>query len=167
MSVTSEQFREIFGSFPTAVSIITAMDSEGEPRGFTCNAVCAVSAGPPLLLIGVSKTSQTLPAILSSQSFVVNFLASPGVEASNIFAGKSQDKFSCVQWRPSAIANGAPVLSDIALAYAECRIENTVDAGDHLLVVARVDGGSTFPRDPLLYCRGDYSVSSQLVAAGH
>ncbi|WP_262005163.1 flavin reductase family protein [Streptomyces sp. FIT100] len=164
MPVPPQQFRDIFGSFPTSVSIITAMDNDGMPRGFTCNAICAVSADPPLLLISISKTSQTLPAVLSSRSFVVNFLASSGVEASNVFAGKGQDKFADVRWQPSDVASGAPILSDLALAYAECRVEQTVEAGDHLLVIARVDGGSTFPRDALLYCRGEYSRKAGLAA---
>lgn len=158
MPVTSQQFREIFGSFPTAVAVITAMDEDGEPRGFTCNAVCAVSASPPLLLIGVDKKSQTLPAILSSRAFAVNFLAASGAETSRIFAGKGHDKFSGIEWEPSAVADGAPVLTDVALAVAECRTEQTVEAGDHWLIVARVDGGTVFPREPLLYCQGAYST---------
>ncbi|MFG2607156.1 flavin reductase family protein [Streptomyces sp. NPDC048514] len=166
MPVSSEQFREIFGSFPTAVAVITTVDDQGEPRGFTCNAVCSVSAAPPLLLIGVDKQSQTLPALLSTQAFVVNFLAASGQEASQVFASKSQDKFATVRWRPSDLAAGAPILTDVALAYAECRTVQTVEAGDHWLFVAQVEGGRTDAREPLLYCRGEYSIWSGLVPAG-
>ncbi|MFJ5631823.1 flavin reductase family protein [Streptomyces goshikiensis] len=157
MPVTSQEFREIFGSFPTAVAVITAMDEDGEPRGFTCNAVCAVSASPPLLLIGVDKKSQTLPAIRSSRAFAVNFLAACGAEASQLFAGKGQNKFAGFDWEPSAVADGAPLLTEVALAVAECRTEQTIEAGDHWLIVARVDGSRVFPREPLLYCQGAYS----------
>ncbi|OIJ94399.1 hypothetical protein BIV25_22610 [Streptomyces sp. MUSC 14] len=166
MPIGSEQFREIFGSFPTAVAVITAVDDQGEPRGFTCNAVCSVSASPPLLLIGVDKRSQTLPALLSAQAFVVNFLSASGQEASQVFAGKGQDKFAAVEWRPSELAAGAPILSGVALAYAECRVVQTVEAGDHWLFIARVEGGEAHAREPLLYCKGVYSGWSRLVSAG-
>ncbi|MFF8618730.1 flavin reductase family protein [Streptomyces sp. NPDC015350] len=164
--MSSEQFRDIFGSFPTAVAIITAVDERGEPRGFTCNAVCSVSVTPPLLLISVDKRSQTLPALESSQAFVVNFLSASGQEASRVFAGKGQDKFAGVRWRSSEVSGGAPILSDVALAYAECRVVRTVEAGDHLLFIAQVEDGDTLAREPLLYCKGEYSVWPQLVSTG-
>ncbi|MEV6328815.1 flavin reductase family protein [Streptomyces sp. NPDC051909] len=157
MPVSPQQFREIFGTFPTAIAVITAVDEDGEPRGLTCNAVCAVSASPPLLLIGVDKKSQTLPALLSSGAFVVNFLAASGAETSQVFAGKGQDKFAGVGWEPSAVAAGAPILTEVALAVAECRTEQTIEAGDHWLFIGRVDGGTVFHREPLLYCQGAYS----------
>ncbi len=166
MPIGSEQFREIFGSFPTAVAIITAVDEQGEPRGFTCNAVCSVSVTPPLLLISVDKRSQTLPALESSQAFVVNFLSASGQEASQVFAGKGQDKFTHVRWLPSEAAGGAPILSDTALAYAECRVVQTVEAGDHWLFIGQVEGGDTHAREPLLYCKGEYSIWPQLASSG-
>jgi len=157
MPVSPDQFREIFGSFPTAVAVVTAVDEQGDPCGFTCNAVCAVSVSPPLLLIGVDKRSRTLPALLHARAFAVNFLSASGAETSQRFAGKGQDKFAGMRWQPSPGADGAPLLTGVALAYAECRVETTVEAGDHCLVIGRVDGGAVFPREPLLYCRGDYT----------
>ena len=65
MPVSPESFRELFGSFPAQVAIITAVGADGRPRGFTCTTTCAVSAAPPLLLICVDENSQTLPAILA------------------------------------------------------------------------------------------------------
>ncbi len=154
--VSPERFRAVFGSFPAAVSIITAAGADGQPRGFTCTATSAVSATPPLLLVCVDDTSQTLPAILTSGSFVVNVLAAPGEEASRVFAGKAPDKFDHVVWRPSVRAAGAPILTDVALAYAECRVVQTVAAGDHRIVVGRMEGSGVFPREPLLYAKGAY-----------
>ncbi|MFJ7095852.1 flavin reductase family protein [Streptomyces mirabilis] len=167
MPIGTEQFRRIFGSFPTVVAIITALDEQGEPRGFTCNAVCSVSAARPMLLIGVGKQSQTLSALVSAGAFVVNFLAASGEHASQVFAGKGQDKFAGLNWQPSAHAGGAPILTDIALAYAECRTVQTVDAGDHWLLIAEIDGGETYPREPLLYCQGSYSYWPALTATKH
>ncbi|TXS46531.1 flavin reductase [Streptomyces sp. uw30] len=160
MDVGSARFSELFGSFPTPIAVVTATDGEGEPFGFTSNAVCAVSAARPSLLISVGKGSRTLPAIMSSQAFAVNFLAASGRAASQVFASKATDKFANFEWRPSGIAQGAPLLIDVALSYAECRVENAIEVGDHWLFIARVEGSAVFPREPLLYRRGDYGVWS-------
>lgn len=157
MAITPQRFRDVFGSFPTSVAIITAMGEGGEPRGFTCNAVCAVSATPPLLLVCVDNNSQTLPAITSSESFVVNVLSDAGEEVSRAFAGKGDDKFAEVAWRRSEHAAGAPVLTEATIAYAECRVVETTQAGDHRIFIARVEAAEVFTRDPLLYHKGRYS----------
>lgn len=160
MNVGSARFSELFGSFPTPIAIVTATDGEGESFGFTSNAVCALSAANPSLLISVGKGSRTLSAIMSSQAFAVNFLAAPGRSASQVFASKAADKFANLEWRPSVFAEGAPLLIDIALSYAECRVERAIEVGDHWLFIARVESAAVFPREPLLYRRGDFGVWS-------
>ncbi|MFC7842835.1 flavin reductase family protein [Streptomyces sp. NPDC057382] len=162
MDVGLARFSELFGSFPTPIAIVTATDGKGEPYGFTSNAVCSVSAAASTLLVSIGKESRTLPAILSSQAFAVNFLSSSGREASKVFASKATDKFAHVEWRPSAISEGAPLLFDVALGLAECRVENAIEVSDHWLVIGRVEGAAVFPREPLLYRRGDYGVWSPL-----
>ncbi|WP_338896792.1 flavin reductase family protein [Streptomyces sp. TG1A-60] len=162
MDVGSVRFSELFGSFPTPIAIVTATDGKGEPYGFTSNAVCAVSATTSTLLVSVGKESRTLPAIISSQAFAVNFLSSSGRDASQVFASKATDKFAHVEWRPSDIAEGAPLLIEVSLGFAECRVENAIEASDHWLVIGRVEGAAVFPREPLLYRRGDYGVWSPL-----
>src|ERR687887_268194 len=72
--VDKATFFAIMGAFPTGVTIVTALDADGAPRGLTSNAVCSVSAEPPLLLVCVDKNSNTLPALRHSRRFVVNYL---------------------------------------------------------------------------------------------
>ncbi|MFJ7326482.1 flavin reductase family protein [Streptomyces cyaneofuscatus] len=158
MTVGSERFSELFGSFPTPVAIVTAMGADGEPLGFTSNSVCAVSALTPTLLISVGATSRTLPAIVSSQAFAVNFLSAAGQGASEVFASKSADKFADVEWQPSALAEGAPLLTGVALGYAACKVESSLQVSDHRLFVARVVETAVFPGEPLLYRQGSYGV---------
>ncbi|MDQ0943890.1 flavin reductase family protein [Streptomyces sp. V1I1] len=162
MDVGSVRFSELLGSFPTPIAIVTATDGEGEPYGFTSNAVCSVSAATSTLLVSVGRGSRTLPAIMSSQAFAVNFLSLSGRTASQIFASKATDKFAHVEWRPSVVAEGAPLLTEIALGFAECRVEKAIEVSDHWLFIGRVKGAEVFPREPLLYRRGDYGAWSPL-----
>ncbi|MBD0690536.1 flavin reductase family protein [Streptomyces sp. CBMA123] len=154
MAVDAGGFRDLFGAFPTMVSIVTAIDAGGEPRGLTCNAVSAVSVEPPLLLVCVDRRSQTLDALHTAGAFVLNVLADGAQDVARTFAGRAEHKFAGQRWRPSVAAGGAPVLVDAVLAYAECVVVRSLEAGDHWIFVARVDGAETLPRTPVLYHRG-------------
>lgn len=156
MATDAHGFRGFFGSFPTAVSVVTALDERGEPRGFTCNAISAVSVEPPLLLVCVQRGSHTLPALRATGAFVVNVLADGGQDLAGVFASRSDRKFEGVRWRPSEVAGGAPVLRDGILGHAECTVVRTVEAGDHLIFIGQVEATDVFPRRPVLYHRGDF-----------
>ncbi len=157
MPVSYESFCRILGSFPTGVAIVTARAHDGTARGLTSSAVCSVSAKPPLLLVCVDKGSRTLEAIQFSGAFVVNFLAADGEELSRRFASKAPDKFAGVTWEPAQSARGAPILVDDIEAYAECLVKQVIDAGDHYVIIAGVEGGGVKAKDPLLYFRGNYA----------
>src|SRR5436305_1627465 len=146
------------GAFPTGVTIVTTLDHDGRPKGLTLQAFLAVSTDPPLCLIGLDRTSRTIDALERHGAFVVNFLAAGREHLSNRFASKEEDKFGHVHWQPSRVARGAPVLTDDAVAYAECVIVRKIEAGDHWLFVASVDGGAATERTPLMYFRRSYSA---------
>ncbi|MEU3756646.1 flavin reductase family protein [Streptomyces olivoreticuli] len=158
MPVGPDTFREFFGSCPAAVSVVTVLDADGEPRGFTCNTVCSVSVTPPLLLVCVDRKSQTLPSLAPGRGFVVNVLADGGQETAMTFATRAERKFDSVRWSPSAAAQGAPVLEEVALAYAECTVTGVTEAGDHWIVLGRIEESRVLPRRPVLYHRGAFTV---------
>lgn len=158
MAVSSAVFRDLFGSFPTAVAVVTTVDADGEPRGFTCNAFSAISAEPPLLLVCVDRRSRTLHALRSSKGFVLHVLGDGGQATSELFAGRSEHKFAGLPWRPSEVARGAPVLSGTTRAHAECTVERIVEAGDHSVVIGLVGHAEVADLDPLLYQRRSYAV---------
>lgn len=159
MPVDGDSFRALFGAFPTAVSVVTAADEAGRPHGFTCSATAAVSAEPPLLLVCAGKSARTLRALRSTGAFAVNLLGEDGAETSRLFAGSGAHKFASVRWLPSAAAGGAPLLHDVALAQAECVLVCEMEAGDHWILVGRIERVQVHPgRRPLLHQRGTYRV---------
>ncbi|GAA1375919.1 hypothetical protein GCM10009612_73340 [Streptomyces beijiangensis] len=157
-------FRGIMGSFASGISVVTTLDDDDRPHGLTCSAVCSVSADPPLLLSCVKTPSSTLDTLRKRGRFAVNFLDSQAREVSDLFASRSQDKFTGVQWRPGQAA-GMPVL-DRTLAHAECEVHDVINAGDHAIVLGRmVGGGADASRFPLGYWRGSYVRLFRMTAA--
>ncbi|MGW3290688.1 flavin reductase family protein [Streptomyces sp. NPDC001002] len=137
---------------------MTTLDGGGAPQGFTCTAVTAVSVEPPLLLVCVGRQARTLPGLVASGVFVVNVLADGGQETARVFASRSDRKFAGVPWLPSVVAGGAPVLLEGVLARAECVVVRTVEAGDHRIVIGRVDTIEVLPGSPVLYQQGEFGV---------
>ena len=156
MAIGRQEFFAIMSAFPTGVAIVTTLDEEGEPKGLTTNAVCSVSADPPMLLVCVDRTSRTLAALLHARRFVVNFMSAGCADLCALFASKADDKFAAVAWEPGL--GGVPCLVEQALAIAECRTEQELEAGDHLILTGVVEAGR--PPDPervpILYYRRTY-----------
>ncbi|HEX5801308.1 MAG TPA: flavin reductase family protein [Gaiellaceae bacterium] len=156
MAVDLTTFREIMSAFPTGVAIVTTLDEDGEPKGLTTNAICSVSADPPMLLVCVDRTSRTLAALRHARRFVVNFMSDGCADLCALFASKADDKFAAVAWEPGL--GGVPCLVEQALAIAECRTEQELEAGDHLILTGVVEAGR--PPDPervpILYYRRTY-----------
>ena len=140
MPVARDEFFAIMSAFPTGVAIVTTLEPDGTPRGLTTNAVTSVSAEPPILLVSVDSRSRTLPALLHSKRFVINFMRDDCAEICALFASKSDDKFSGVAWTPGL--GGVPILHEGAVAHAECSTLEELEVGDHVVVTGLVDAGS-------------------------
>ena len=158
MPVDTQTFRSLMGAFPTGVVIVTTAGADGAPRGLTTQSFVSVSTDPPLLLVSLDKTSRTLAVLLESKAFAVNYLAAGRGDLATRFASKDVDKFDGVGWRPSDHAKGSPILHQDSVAYAECVLDRTIEAGDHLLLVGSVEAGAVLPGTPLMYYRRTYAA---------
>ena len=152
--VTPQLYREIMACFPSGVAIVTASEADGKPRGLTLSAFCAVSLQPPLVLVCVDKTSQTLPALKAAGGFTVNFLAGGSEHLAVLYASKAEEKFHGIAWRQPELPEGGPILHEDCAAYAVCVTRQAIQAGDHWVFIGEVrDGGVIEGRLPLVYHR--------------
>jgi flavin reductase (DIM6/NTAB) family NADH-FMN oxidoreductase RutF len=140
MSVSRDEFVRIMRAFPTGVAIVTTVEPNGTPRGLTTNAVTSVSAEPPILLVSVDVASRTLPALLATKRFCVNFMRDDREALCRLFASKADDKFDHVPWRPGL--GGVPILEEGAIAHAECSTLQELEIGDHVVVTGLVEAGA-------------------------
>ncbi|MDO8506526.1 MAG: flavin reductase family protein [Candidatus Limnocylindria bacterium] len=158
MPVDRDSYRQLAGSFPTGVTIVTTRDADGAPKGLTTQSFIGLSTEPPLILVAIDKTSRTLVSLERSRTFVLNFLKVGAEEISTKFASKADDKFAGLAWRPSTVADGAPILHESSVAYAECAVIQRKDVGDHVIFIGRVDGGEVLGGVPLMYYRRMYAA---------
>lgn len=154
MPVDPMEFRRALGCFATGVTVITAMDDAGNPRGLTANAFSSLSLEPTLILVCVDHRSDTFPVIGQASAFAVNILGEEQREVSQRFARKGEDKFDGLAHR--AGQTGAPVI-DGALAVIECLVESAHEAGDHTIFIGNVQNVEHGAGKPLLFFRGNYA----------
>lgn len=152
--LTSDAFRQIMGSLPTGITIVTARDLDDRPVGLTVNACTSVSLDPPQLLICLQHDSYSLHTIRTTSTFAVNILGGTQECLARRFADRSFDKFDGIDFRSGDTR--APILADV-LAYAECEVSKLVDVGDHTIVVGRVVAGSAHAGESLVYFRRQYT----------
>lgn len=151
-------YRELAGAFPSGVTIVTTIDADGTPRGLTSQAFIGLSTEPSLVLVSLDRSSRTLAVLRKTGRFVVNVLKAGSEDQSSRFATKADDKFAGVQWIPSSVARGAPILIDAVTAFIECTIADVSEGGDHVMVIGSVDGGRHVGGPPLLYYRRTYAA---------
>jgi len=152
------QLRDAFGAFMTGVTVVTSRDKAGQPIGFTANSFTSVSLDPALLLVSIDKRSANFANFTECSHFAVNILAEQQKETSNIFASKVEDRFALVAWRASE--NHTPLL-DGSSAWFDCALHQVVDAGDHALLIGRVEGFDSQATAGLGYYRGAYFTPYQ------
>ena len=150
---SSKKLRQALGTFATGVTVVTTVDGDGKPRGFTANSFTSVSLDPPLILVCLSKESASCPAFSESRHFCVNILAETQQEISAIFATPGLDRFAQVDWQKGG--QGPPVLADV-ISWFECETHRVVDGGDHVILLGRVVDHDFNSRSPLVYCGGAY-----------
>jgi flavin reductase (DIM6/NTAB) family NADH-FMN oxidoreductase RutF len=146
--------RDAFGCFATGITIVTSFDEERRPVGFTANSFTSVSLDPPLLLVCPGKHASSLPAIRQTGLFGVSVLASGQRAIAERFAMRGVDRFAEGEWVES---ESGILLLEGACANFACTLHQDIDAGDHQLLLGRIDSfRSAFDRQPLMYLKGAY-----------
>lgn len=129
------RFREAMASFPSGVTIVTTVDEDGRPWGFTASAFSSVSAEPPLVLVCLSRTAECHPVFERSTRWTVNILNDGHQPLARRFATRGADKFSGDEFRLDP--EGVPYLPDASARLHVSAYDRHV-SGDHTILVGRV-----------------------------
>ena len=154
LTFDTTDLRRAMGRFATGVTIVSTRGAGGRPVGVTANSFSSVSLEPPIVLWSLRRASPSLAAFDAAGRFVINVLTLDQLELSRRFASPLADKFTGVAHRPGL--EGLPVLDGSAAVF-ECRTEQRLEVGDHVLYLGRVEAYSHRGAPTLLYCQGRYA----------
>lgn len=152
-SFDQKELRNVLGSFLTGVTIVTSKSTDGALTGFTANSFTSVSLDPPLVLVCLANTSCNYKVFKNNASFAVNILADHQSSISNTFASKVDDRFAGIAVREEH--TGSPIIEGCA-AWLDCELHETVEGGDHIILIGRVIACGQVDKAPLGYYQGGY-----------
>ena len=134
----------------------------GSRRGRQSNAMTAcwvmqASEHPPCVAVAVRDDRYTRDLILESTTFSVSVLREDQVDVATHFSETSGEYHDKLVGVPHGLTpGGSPFLLD-CLAYLDCKVLNTVRAGDHTVIVGEVTAGDTLNDSyPLIYDPTEY-----------
>lgn len=154
--ISETALRDAFSLFATGVAIVTARDERGQARAITVSSFSSASLDPPLVLYCLGKSAFHFDVFAGAEAFAVNVLGADQEALSNRFAMEREDDLSDLEI--AALRTGSPIIKG-CLSALDCRTEARHDAGDHVIIVGRIQaltiGGES---DPLLYFRRGYGT---------
>jgi flavin reductase (DIM6/NTAB) family NADH-FMN oxidoreductase RutF len=160
MSITSlvsqEQLRQAMRHWTTGVGVTTSA-FDGLQHGMTVSSFTSLSLEPPLVMVSLGKSTRTHDLVLDSGVFAVTVLSSQQQEISDRFAGRIKgvtDRFVGVE--TFTMETGSPLIQG-GLAYFDCRVTATHDAGTHKVFIGEVVAVEEGEQgEPLVYFDREY-----------
>lgn len=133
--------------------IVSSYDNE-KINGQIANTIFQVTAEPPKITICINKGNLTYDFIKKSKVFSISVLSQEvPMKFIGLFgfkSGRDVDKFKNIQYKTGITK--APIILENSLSYFECELENSMDAGTHVLFIGKVvNAGVIKEGEPLTY----------------
>ncbi|MEM2236866.1 MAG: flavin reductase family protein [Candidatus Caldarchaeum sp.] len=146
--------REFMRRVPQCVTVVSTFHA-GAPHGMTVSSFTSVSLEPPLILVALEKSATTCRVILESKRFAVNLLGQKQSSLSDSFAYLGHyERFTKTKYKIEK--NVYPVLEGV-IGVLMCVLESVYEAGDHLLLIGRVEEAKICSDElPLVYVYRQY-----------
>jgi flavin reductase (DIM6/NTAB) family NADH-FMN oxidoreductase RutF len=153
-AVSESEYRAACGLFPTGVTVVTRQSRDGRPCGMTVSSFTSVSLSPPLILVCIDKGAGFATDLALALPFAVNVLREDQQALAVRFStGSETERFEALEWDPGW--NGVPLVRGTVASFG-CAAENVVEAGDHFVVVGRVQELRRSGGRPLIWCESGY-----------
>jgi flavin reductase (DIM6/NTAB) family NADH-FMN oxidoreductase RutF len=152
LRASSAEMRVAMRRFVTGVTVVTTFDESQTLVGMTASSFTSVSLEPPLVLVCLGEQSRTFRHCARRGRYTINLLSDTQGDTATKFAVRGGARDDACPWRMSD--RGLPLLAD-SLAGFECRLVNSVMAGDHAILIGEVEAITTCEDSgPLVYHDG-------------
>jgi flavin reductase (DIM6/NTAB) family NADH-FMN oxidoreductase RutF len=144
------------GNLTHGVYVLTTRRGQ-ETSTMTAAWVSQASERPPCISVAVREDRYTHDLILESATFALSVLREDQVDVATHFSDTSTEYYDKLRGVPYGLTpGGSPHLLD-CIAYVDCKVLDTVRAGEHTLVIGEVTAGESLGEGyPLLYDPTEY-----------
>lgn len=142
-------FKQAFRRHAAGVAIITTLDRDGHPVGFTATSLASLSAAPPLATFNMSRSASSWPAMEHASHVIIHTLGVLDLAIAQRLSGDHTERFTGEHWAPGPL--GLPVLSGVT-AWMLGRIVSRTEIAGGAVVAAEIESGAIGePDEALLY----------------
>ncbi len=152
-AIDANRLRDALGAYATGVAVVTARASDGSPVAMTVNSFTTVSLEPPLVLWSVQRDIGPFDAFNTADAYAVHVLHAGQEDVAMYFAQDIRDKFEGLDLDQGI--DDLPLLRDYTACF-QCRVEQRLDGGDHVMLLGRVLALDHRPADPLIFHAGGF-----------
>ena len=154
--VTADLFRSAWSNFVTGVTVISTKEDDGGVHGMTANSVTSVSLEPPLALITIAHERNSYPLVKQNGRFGISVLTNRqrGVARHFTVPDEIRKTLPAPEFEPL----GESMVVAESLAAMDCRVVDSIEAGDHTIFIAKLEAIRINEGDPLLYFRSSFAA---------
>ena len=150
-----QHFRDLMAGVCAPVSVVTTADADG-PHGATVSSLASLSLRPALVSIALDRSSSLLGRIVETGRFGINVLSAAQGDVASGFARRDIDRFADLPW---SMSRDLPRI-DGSAGWAVCDLYQSIEAGDHLLLVGLVTYAASVHESPLVYSHRTFGTHS-------
>lgn len=140
----------MLAAIPAGVVVVAAPVAGGF-RGMTVTSFAAVSLEPPLVLLSAEGTAATAEAVQAAGRFSASLLERSQEFLAERFAGRAPAVSASWQGVPHRLSPSGLPYVEAAVAWFDCEVETTLEAGDHVIFVGVVKEALRGPGEPLVH----------------
>lgn len=89
----AEALKAAFRNHASGISVITALDLDGNPIGFTASSATSLGSNPPLVSLNVAQGSSSYPHLLPGRYVALHTLDAHSLHLAQRFAGDKAGRF--------------------------------------------------------------------------
>ncbi len=158
-TIDAATLRRTFACFPSGVAAVCALAPEG-PVGLLVSSFTSVSLEPPLVSICIMNGSRRWSRLRSATRLGLSFLSHAQRRVCEQLSAPPERSFDGLH--VSATPQGAVLLRD-ATAWLDCSLHDEMDAGDHSIVLLRIEALRAQPKQgPLVFHNSGFHRLAEL-----
>jgi flavin reductase (DIM6/NTAB) family NADH-FMN oxidoreductase RutF len=158
----TEALKATFRRHASGVAVITMLDADKNPVGFTATSVTSLGATPPLLTFNVARGASSWPALCQRGYVAMHTLGAEDVELARKLAGPKELRFVDEDWETGPY--GLPIFKDAsAVLIGKIRDLHDVEA-NAVVIVDVLEGLVGAEKGGLLYHQRNFAGLGEVLS---
>jgi flavin reductase (DIM6/NTAB) family NADH-FMN oxidoreductase RutF len=141
--------KSVFRNHASGIAVLTALNSAGQPIGFTASSVTSLGSNPPLVSLNIAQGSSSYQHLQVGAKVALHTLDSETLELAKRLAGPREARFTGTE---QIGPHGLPIFVECpSILIGEVRQRFEIEANAVLAISAEQACVNRIPSSPLVY----------------